>query len=110
MSKWQKYFKLKGIVPGKVHVSIPQNVIVDFTDIHLDLELVKQLWESDFPYLTITADGEKILYGIGLDTSASNLAKMIRHASNIDEAKALLNHKPESKIVNQAFNTYSKSI
>jgi hypothetical protein len=111
MKGWQKYFRLKGIRPGKVHVSIPNIGIVDFTDILLDLDLLRKLWEADFPYLEPTEEGYKIIYGIDLDTSASNLAKMIRNASDLQEATLFAAHKPDSKIVNQALEAYkSKSL
>lgn len=107
MIGWQKYFKLKGIKPGKVHT--PKNSIVDFTNIFLDLDLLKQLWETDFPYLEPTEEGSEIVYGIGLDTSAKNLAKMIRNASDLQEATLLSQHQPNSKIVKQALTAYYKS-
>lgn len=104
MIGWQKYFKLKGINPGKVHT--PQNGIVDFSDPSLDLNLLKKLWESDFPYLQLSEAGYRVLYGMGLDISATNLAKMIRNTSDFQEAKLLANHRPDSKLVNQALNAF----
>lgn len=58
---WQKYFKLKKIVPGRV---VTRHGTIDFSKNNLSLELLKTLYESDFPYLEITDEGMKTLYGI----------------------------------------------
>ena len=63
---WRDYFKLIRLKPGKVITFLCGEV--DFSKPNLSLEVLKKLWESDFPYLQITELGEKELYGV-LDNS-----------------------------------------
>ena len=58
---WSKYFKLKGLVPGKV-VTHSQGT-VDFRNPNLPIEKLQKLFEEDFPYLEITPEGQRVLYG-----------------------------------------------
>lgn len=58
---WRKYFKLVGLVPGKVITQ--SHGTVDFsTDV--PVETCKELFELDFKYLEITDEGKEKLYGI----------------------------------------------
>jgi hypothetical protein len=59
---WKKYFKVIKIVPGRV--IIPGHGTVDFSREDLPLELIKELYENDFPYLEITDQGKEIVYNI----------------------------------------------
>jgi len=59
---WTDYFKLIRLKPGKVITFLCGEV--DFSKQTLSLEVLKTLWESDFPYLQITELGKKELYGI----------------------------------------------
>ena len=59
---WTDYFKLIRLKPGKVITFLCGEV--DFSKPNLSLEVLKKLWESDFPYLQITESGKKELYGI----------------------------------------------
>jgi len=59
---WRDYFKLIRIKPGRVITFLCGEV--DFRKDNLSLEVLKKLWESDFPYLQITEFGKKELYGI----------------------------------------------
>jgi len=59
---WQKYFKVVKIVPGRV--VIPGHGTVDFSSEDLPLELIKELYENDLPYLDITPQGKEVIYNI----------------------------------------------
>ena len=59
---WTDYFKLIRLKPGKVITFLCGEV--DFNKENLPIEVLKNLWESDFPYLQITELGKKELYGI----------------------------------------------
>ena len=59
---WTDYFKLIRLKPGKVITFLCGEV--DFSKENLPIEVLKNLWESDFPYLQITELGKKELYGI----------------------------------------------
>lgn len=37
---------------------------IDFSSDNINIEIIKKLYESDFPYLEITESGKKELYGI----------------------------------------------
>lgn len=59
---WRDYFKLIKLRPGKVITFLCGEV--DFSKDNLSIEVLKKLYESDFPYLQITQLGKKELYGI----------------------------------------------
>lgn len=58
---WQKYFKLKGLVPGRVIVSGYGEI--DFSRSDVPVETCKRLFENDFEFLEITEEGKRYLYG-----------------------------------------------
>ena len=58
---WKKYFKVIKIVPGEVVV--PGYGKMDFSKDNISVEVCRNLFESDFPYLEITAEGRDFLYG-----------------------------------------------
>lgn len=62
MDGWRRYFKVVGIVPGKVLTRLLGPV--DFSDPSLPVEKVQQLYEADSPWLQLTPEGEQELYGI----------------------------------------------
>lgn len=37
---------------------------IDFRSDNISIETIKKLYESDFPYLGITEEGKKVLYGV----------------------------------------------
>jgi hypothetical protein len=61
---WRKYFKVIKIVPGVVIV--PGHGRIDFSKDNISVEVCKNLFESDFPYLAITAEGRDFLYGTAI--------------------------------------------
>ena len=58
---WKRYFKVIKIVPGEVVV--PGNGKMDFRKDNIPVEVCRDLFENDFPYLTLTAEGRDFLYG-----------------------------------------------
>lgn len=38
--------------------------LIDFSQDNIPVEKIKALYESDFPYLQLTPEGEKELYGV----------------------------------------------
>ena len=59
---WQDYFKLIKLKPGRVITHLFGEL--DFSRDNLSLEVLKKLYESDFPYLEITPLGKARIYGI----------------------------------------------
>ena len=59
---WTKYFKFVKLRRGRVIT--PSHGEIDFSRDDLPVETCRQLFESDFPYLEITEEGKKELYGI----------------------------------------------
>jgi len=59
---WQNYFKLIRLKPGRVITHLYGEI--DFSRDNLSLEVLKKLYESDFPYLEITPLGKTKIYGI----------------------------------------------
>jgi len=59
---WQTYFRLVKLKPGKVVTALLGEI--DFSSDSVPLEKIKQLYENNFPYLEITEEGKKYLYGI----------------------------------------------
>ncbi len=53
------YFKLIGIEPGRVHTS--RFGTLDFRG-EVDVEILKQLVDSGFPYLKLSPEGRKTFY------------------------------------------------
>ena len=49
-------------MPGRVVV--PGRGTIDFSRPDLPLEMVKELYESDFQYLDITEEGKEVIYNI----------------------------------------------
>ena len=59
---WRKYFKFK-LVPGIVITR--QFGRMDFRNDNLKVADLQQLYEEDFPYLELTDEGKRELYGVG---------------------------------------------
>ena len=59
---WREYFKLIRLKPGRVITHLCGEI--DFRKDNLPLDVLKKLYENDFPYLEITEKGRKELYGI----------------------------------------------
>jgi hypothetical protein len=59
---WRKYFKLIKLVPGVVVTR--QLGKIDFRSDNLKVSDLQRLYEDDFPYLELTSEGRRVLYGI----------------------------------------------
>jgi len=57
---WKRYFKFIKLKPGKVVTA--QFGQIDFSADNIGIEIIKALYESGFPYLEITEEGEAVLY------------------------------------------------
>jgi len=66
---WKNYFKMIKLVPGRVVV--PGHGTIDFSRDDLPVEIIQKLYEEDFPYLELTPEGKKEIYGIKEKTSKS---------------------------------------
>lgn len=66
---WTKYFKMVGIRRGRVIT--PRHGEIDFSRDDISVEICQQLYEEDFPYLEITEEGKKELYGVEPDLVVS---------------------------------------
>ena len=59
---WKQYFKFVKLKPGKVVTS--QFGEIDFSAENIGIEIIKSLYENNFPYLEITNEGNKNIYGV----------------------------------------------
>ena len=59
---WKRYFKFVKLRPGRVVTSLCGEI--DFSRDDIPVETIRRLYESDFPYLQITDEGKRDLYGI----------------------------------------------
>lgn len=59
---WTKYFKVVKIRRGRVIT--PRHGEIDFSRDDVPVETCKELFEDDFPYLEITEEGKRVLYGV----------------------------------------------
>ena len=57
---WQEYFRFVKLKPGKVVTALLGEI--DFSSDSIPLEKIKQLYESNFPYLERTSKGKSELY------------------------------------------------
>lgn len=71
---WKKYFRVVKLVPGEVVV--PGYGKLDFSKDNISVEVCRELFESDFPYLAITEEGKDFLYGKSVSTPISKKAKL----------------------------------
>ncbi len=58
---WKNYFIFIKLKPGRV---VTQHFgVIDFSSDSIPLEILKTLYENDFPYLELTEKGRTELYG-----------------------------------------------
>lgn len=84
---WRKYFKVKGLVPGRV--VIPGYGTIDFSG-NVPVETCKALYEDDFQYLEITDEGKQVLYGIEIKASDPVFEPLPEADKNPEEEKVSL--------------------
>ena len=60
-------------MPGRVITSLFGDI--DFNSDNINIETIKKLYETDFPYLEITELGKKELYGIDPVTETTTVAE-----------------------------------
>jgi len=58
---WRKYFNVVKVVPGRIVT--PRHGTIDLSADNLPIETLKELYEADWPYIEITDEGMKELYG-----------------------------------------------
>jgi hypothetical protein len=58
---WRKYFIVVKVVPGRIKT--PRHGIIDLSRDDLNVATLKELYEEDWPYILITNEGMKELYG-----------------------------------------------
>ena len=59
---WKEYFRFVKLKPGKVVTALLGEI--DFSSDSIPIEKIKQLYDGNFPYLEITEEGKKYLFGI----------------------------------------------
>lgn len=78
---WRRYFRFK-LVPGVV---ITQRFgRLDFRQDDLSVHMLQQLYEDDFPYLVLTREGKRVLYGIEEEVAAAAHAPALDVAEDIE--------------------------
>lgn len=65
---WKKYFKVVKVRPGRILT--PGHGEIDFSRDDVAVDVCIELFEKDFPYLEITDEGKRFLYGIGEEEAA----------------------------------------
>ena len=86
---WQKYFKLVGLLPGRVVVQ--GHGTIDFSKDNIPVEVCKDLFEKDFRYLEITEAGKAELYGLKTEPVIQEVKQEIKQ-----EVKRRKRHKPKT--------------
>jgi len=80
---WKRYFKFVKLKPGRVITSLFGEI--DFSRDNIAVETIVKLYESDFPYLEITEEGQIELYGkteqLATATTAEKTRKVKRTPS-----------------------------
>lgn len=59
---WKRYLKFVKLKPGKVVTALYGEI--DFSTENVGMEIIKELFESDFTYLEIKEEGKAKLYGL----------------------------------------------
>ena len=70
---WKSYFKFIKLVPGKVVVK--HHGTIDFSKDNLPVDLIKDLFDDNFPYLEMTAEGKRKFYPDKIDSSTEKPKK-----------------------------------
>ncbi len=67
---WKQYFRFVKLEPGRVVTSLFGEI--DFSSDTIDLETIKALYESGFPFLEITDQGKAELYPTTIEIAVDN--------------------------------------
>lgn len=79
---WRRYFRFK-LVPGVV---ITQRFgRLDFRQDDLSVHMLQKLYEDDFPYLELTKEGKRVLYGVDEYVAAADHAPAVDVAEEIEQ-------------------------
>jgi hypothetical protein len=103
MSKpWTAYYKVIGIIPGRV--LIPGTGQVDLSDDKLPLKLIRKIHDNGCKFLAPVKAEEHPANAVPDTYTAKELAGLIKDAVDADEARRLYETNTSSKLVEQAFN------
>lgn len=58
---WRKYFKLKNIIPGRVHFA--RFGMIDFRQEDLPIDILKRIYDEGSTYLELTDEGREFFEG-----------------------------------------------
>ncbi len=92
---WTKYFKIVKIRRGRVVT--PSHGEIDFSRDDISIEICKELFEDDFPYLEITEEGKRELYGIEPPTDLVEPAPENVHIETVEPKDPPPNRKKYAK-------------
>ena len=92
---WKKYFKMVKVRPGRIVTSLHGEL--DFSRDDISVEICKDLFESDFPYLEITDEGKKELYGIEPITDFVEQAPENKHIETVETTASPPNRRKYAK-------------
>jgi hypothetical protein len=100
---WTAYYKVIGIIPGRV--LIPGTGQVDLSDEKLPLKLIRKIHEKGCTFLTPVQAQEPPAteQKVPDKYTAKELARLIKDAVNADEAMRLYETNPSSKLAEQAY-------
>lgn len=92
---WRRYFRFK-LVPGIV---ITQRFgRLDFRQDDLSVHMLQQLYEDDFPYLELTKEGKRVLYGVEYEVSAADHAPAFDVAEEVEQPVTDIEPAPKRKV------------
>lgn len=94
---WQQYFKVTGVRPGRIVTY--RHGELDFRRDNIPVDVIRDLYEHDFPYLRITAKGKEELY---MDVTAKEVVEYVNSAESSQEILRWLKVKPDSVTVKRA--------
>ena len=101
---WTTYFKFIKLLRGRVIT--PSHGEIDFSRDDLPVNTCKELFEKDFPYLEITEEGKKKLYGIETEVPSSTISES--ETPGISETKAILLETVETEVPPPNRKKYAK--
>ena len=99
---WATYYDVVGIKPGKI--VIPGTGEVDFSNEKLPVEQIRKIHDKGCRFLKLTEEGKK-MFSPEMNMNAKEIVAVMQKATTKEQAKALLDLKPDSKLVKQAYET-----
>jgi hypothetical protein len=93
--RWQEYFIVKGIHPGRVVTH--RYGTLDLRRKEIPINIIKELFDQGFPYLKLTEKGEAELYTQSKETDSKTLPDPVNEQTDdIPKSRARKKSQPNS--------------